>query len=185
MSDIADRLRAALADRYLIEEEIGRGGAATVYLAEDLKHARKVAIKVLRPGTRRATSRSASCGRSGSPPAWPIRRSCRCTTRASADGLLYFVMPYAGCETLRDRLDARGAAAGRRGAPHHPGGGRRRSATPTGSASSTATSSRRTSCCRKASRSSPISASPRRSPPPAATTSTSPTMASRSARRRT
>ena len=49
--DIPARLRTALGDRYLIEEEIGRGGAATVYLAEDLKHARKVAIKVLRPDT--------------------------------------------------------------------------------------------------------------------------------------
>src|SRR6266478_8710578 len=49
--DIATRLRVALGDRYLIEEEIGRGGAATVYLAEDVKHARKVAIKVLRPDT--------------------------------------------------------------------------------------------------------------------------------------
>ena len=51
VSDIATRLRAALGDRYLIEDEIGRGGAATVYLAEDVKHERKVAIKVLRPDT--------------------------------------------------------------------------------------------------------------------------------------
>ena len=54
MSDITARLRKALGDRYLIEEEIGRGGVATVYLAEDVKHARKVAIKVLRPDTRPA-----------------------------------------------------------------------------------------------------------------------------------
>ncbi|MFL5506256.1 MAG: protein kinase domain-containing protein, partial [Gemmatimonadales bacterium] len=44
-----DRLRAALADRYRLERELGQGGMATVYLAEDLKHARKVAIKVLHP----------------------------------------------------------------------------------------------------------------------------------------
>ncbi len=44
-----DRLRAALSDRYTIEREIGAGGMATVYLAEDLKHHRKVAVKVLRP----------------------------------------------------------------------------------------------------------------------------------------
>ena len=51
MSEIPVRLRDALGDRYLIEDEIGRGGAATVYLAEDLKHGRKVAVKVLRPDT--------------------------------------------------------------------------------------------------------------------------------------
>jgi serine/threonine-protein kinase len=44
-----DRLKQALASRYAMEREIGAGGMATVYLAEDLKHARKVAIKVLRP----------------------------------------------------------------------------------------------------------------------------------------
>jgi serine/threonine protein kinase len=44
-----DRLKAALADRYAVHEELGAGGMATVYLAEDLKHDRKVAIKVLRP----------------------------------------------------------------------------------------------------------------------------------------
>ena len=49
MSDELDRLKAALADKYVIERELGRGGMATVYLAEDLKHHRKVAVKVLRP----------------------------------------------------------------------------------------------------------------------------------------
>ena len=49
MEDVLDRVKAALADRFAIDREIGRGGMATVYLAEDLKHHRKVAIKVLRP----------------------------------------------------------------------------------------------------------------------------------------
>ena len=49
MSDSLERLAAALADRYTIERELGVGGMATVYLAEDLKHKRKVAVKVLRP----------------------------------------------------------------------------------------------------------------------------------------
>ncbi len=49
MSDLLDRLKTALADRYAIQEELGAGGMATVYLAEDLKHHRKVAVKVLRP----------------------------------------------------------------------------------------------------------------------------------------
>ncbi len=48
MTDL-DRLKAALKDRYAIQEELGAGGMATVYLAEDLKHHRKVAVKVLRP----------------------------------------------------------------------------------------------------------------------------------------
>ncbi len=49
MPDTFERLKAALADRYAIERELGSGGMATVYLAEDLKHHRKVAVKVLRP----------------------------------------------------------------------------------------------------------------------------------------
>ncbi len=49
MTTVLERLSAALADRYTIEHEIGAGGMATVYLAEDLKHHRKVAVKVLRP----------------------------------------------------------------------------------------------------------------------------------------
>ena len=49
MTDTFDRLKTALADRYTIEEEVGAGGMATVYLAEDLKHRRQVAVKVLRP----------------------------------------------------------------------------------------------------------------------------------------
>ncbi len=49
MADILDRLKAALADRHRIERELGSGGMATVYLAHDRKHERKVAVKVLRP----------------------------------------------------------------------------------------------------------------------------------------
>jgi len=49
MTEVTDGLRAALADRYTVQEELGRGGMATVYLAEDLKHHRQLAIKVLHP----------------------------------------------------------------------------------------------------------------------------------------
>ena len=48
MADLLEQLKAALADRYVIDREIGRGGMATVYLAEDLKHDRKVALKQVR-----------------------------------------------------------------------------------------------------------------------------------------
>src|SRR5215211_5980988 len=109
VSDITDRLRTALSDRYLIEEEIGRGGTATVYLAEDVKHARKVAIKVLRPDTsaggyepQRFLREIRIAARLSHPQILPLHDSGEC------DGLLYFVMPYAGCETLRDRLAREG-----------------------------------------------------------------------------
>ncbi len=49
MTEITAKLSTALADRYRIESHLGEGGMATVYLAEDLKHERKVAVKVLRP----------------------------------------------------------------------------------------------------------------------------------------
>ena len=54
MADPISRLNTALADRYQIERRLGEGGMATVYLAEDLMHKRKVAVKVLRPRTRTA-----------------------------------------------------------------------------------------------------------------------------------
>jgi serine/threonine-protein kinase len=106
--DITARLRDALGDRYLIEDEIGRGGAATVYLAEDLKHARKVAIKVLRPGgpagyePQRFLREIRIAARLAHPQILPLHDSGEC------DGLLYFVMPYAGCESLRGRLEREG-----------------------------------------------------------------------------
>ncbi len=62
MPDLLDRLKTALADRYAIEREIGAGGMATVYLAEDLKHHRKVAVKVLRPRAVRSFSAVACSG---------------------------------------------------------------------------------------------------------------------------
>jgi eukaryotic-like serine/threonine-protein kinase len=105
-----DRLRAAVADRYRIEEEIGHGGMAAVYLAEDLKHARKVAIKVLVPSgsaqpyePQRFLREIRIAARLSHPQILPLHDS------GEFDGMLYFVMPYAGCETLRDRLTREGA----------------------------------------------------------------------------
>src|SRR5215210_1001714 len=109
MTAVPEQLRAAVADRYRIEEEIGRGGMAAVYLAEDLKHGRKVAIKVLLSGPgqayepQRFLREIRIAARLSHPQILPVHDSGEC------DGLLYFVMPYAGCETLRDRLGREGA----------------------------------------------------------------------------
>ena len=84
MSDTPlQQLTAALADRYRVLREIGRGGMATVYLADDPKHRRQVAIKVFEPELA-AVARSwiGFSGRSSSPPASPIRTSFRSTIPA-------------------------------------------------------------------------------------------------------
>ena len=101
-----DRLTAALADRYRIERELGAGGMATVYLAEDLKHHRRVALKVLRPELAAALGperflREIEITAQLSAPAHPAAA----TTRARPAGLLYYVMPYVEGESLRDRLE--------------------------------------------------------------------------------
>jgi serine/threonine protein kinase/tetratricopeptide (TPR) repeat protein len=107
---VPERLRAAVADRYRIEEEIGRGGMASVYLAEDLKHGRKVALKVLFPDgnaqgyePQRFLREIRIAARLSHPQILPLHDS------GEFDGLLYFVMPYAGCESLRDRLTREGS----------------------------------------------------------------------------
>jgi TolB-like protein/Flp pilus assembly protein TadD len=106
---VPEHLREAVADRYRIEEEIGRGGMAAVYLAEDLKHGRKVAIKVLLPTTsqgyepQRFLREIRIAARLSHPQILPLHDSGEC------DGLLYFVMPYAGCESLRDLLVREGS----------------------------------------------------------------------------
>ncbi|MGD8869360.1 MAG: serine/threonine-protein kinase, partial [Gemmatimonadales bacterium] len=105
MADDTDRLSAALADRYRIEREIGAGGMATVYLAEDLKHDRKVALKVLRPelaavlGADRFVQEIKTTASLQHPHILPLFDS------GQADGFLYYVMPYIEGETLRDKLD--------------------------------------------------------------------------------
>ena len=101
---MAPDVRAALAGRYAIERELGRGGMATVYLAEDLKHHRPVAIKVLAPEVAAAVGRErflreiATAARLSHPHILPLHDS------GEADGVLYFVMPYVEGESLRDRL---------------------------------------------------------------------------------
>ncbi|HWG52777.1 MAG TPA: protein kinase, partial [Gemmatimonadaceae bacterium] len=105
MISIPDRLSAALSDRYTIERELGAGGMATVYLAEDVKHHRKVAIKVLHAelsailGPERFLKEIELTANLQHPHILPLFDS------GSADGLLYYVMPYVEGETLRHRLD--------------------------------------------------------------------------------
>jgi serine/threonine-protein kinase len=100
-----DRLRASLADRYDLERELGRGGMATVYLARDRKHDREVAVKVVRPevsaviGAERFLQEIKLTAHLQHPHILPLYDS------ASAEGLLYYVMPYVAGESLRARLD--------------------------------------------------------------------------------
>ena len=100
-----DRLKASLADRYRIERELGQGGMATVYLAEDLKHDRKVALKVLRPelaaviGAERFVVEIKTTAALSHPHILPLFDS------GTADGFLYYVMPFIDGETLRSKLD--------------------------------------------------------------------------------
>src|SRR5213593_35675 len=128
MADQLASLQAALADRYTIERELGRGGMATVYLAQDRKHHRQVAIKVLKPELAAALGperflrgvdlaekplRAERCGQLG-----PERFLREIDTAArlnhphilplhdsgEAEGFLFYVMPYVEGESLRDRL---------------------------------------------------------------------------------
>ncbi len=105
MSDTFERLKAALADRYAIEHELGSGGMATVYLAEDLKHERKVAVKVLRPdlaaalGSERFLREIKIAAQLHHPHILPLHDS------GEAHGFLYYVMPFVEGESLRDRLN--------------------------------------------------------------------------------
>jgi len=109
-----NRLTAALADRYRIERELGQGGMATVYLAHDLKHDRKVAIKVLRPdlaaslGADRFLSEIRTVAALSHPNILPLFDSGAASTPDSLtthdSRLLYYVMPFIEGETLRSRM---------------------------------------------------------------------------------
>jgi eukaryotic-like serine/threonine-protein kinase len=104
MADDAVRLEAALSDRYRIDREAGAGGMATVYLAEDLRHRRRVALKVLRPelaailGPERFLAEINVTANLQHPHLLPLFDS------GEADGLLFYVMPFVEGETLRARL---------------------------------------------------------------------------------
>src|SRR5688572_14704207 len=100
-----ETLKAALADRYEIDREIGSGGMATVYLARDLRHQREVALKVLKPelgavlGTDRFLSEIRVTANLQHPNLLPLFDS------GEAGGLLFYVMPFVRGETLRAKID--------------------------------------------------------------------------------
>ncbi|MBI4502863.1 MAG: serine/threonine-protein kinase [Gemmatimonadetes bacterium] len=105
MSDILERLKKALADRYTIERELGRGGMATVYLAHDPRNSRKVALKVLHPelaailGADRFLEEIRVTANLQHPHILPLFDS------GEANGLVFYVMPYVEGESLRRKLN--------------------------------------------------------------------------------
>ena len=105
MSDPVTRLNVALEGRYAIERELGEGGMATVYLADDLKHQRKVALKVLKPelaavvGAERFLAEITTTASLTHPHILPLHDS------GEADSFLFYVMPHIEGESLRERID--------------------------------------------------------------------------------
>jgi serine/threonine-protein kinase len=105
MSDPVTRLNAALEGRYAIERELGEGGMATVYLADDLKHERKVALKVLKPelaavvGAERFLAEIKTTANLQHPHILPLFDS------GEAASFLFYVMPHIQGESLRERID--------------------------------------------------------------------------------
>jgi serine/threonine-protein kinase len=104
MTTSLERVRSALAPRYVVQRELGAGGMAVVYLAEDPRHERPVAVKVMRSelaaalGPERFLREIRIAARLRHPHIVPLYDS------GEADGLLYYVMPYVQGESLRDRL---------------------------------------------------------------------------------
>jgi serine/threonine protein kinase len=102
--ELQEQLATALGDRYRVERELGHGGMAVVFLAEDLKHRRPVAIKVLKPelsavlGSERFLREIAIAATLQHPHILPLYDS------GQAGGLLYYVMPFVEGESLRQRL---------------------------------------------------------------------------------
>jgi serine/threonine-protein kinase len=105
MKDPLDRLKSALGGSYAIQEEVGAGGMATVYLAHDVRHDRKVALKVLRPelaaviGADRFLAEIKTTANLQHPHILPLHDS------GEVDGTVFYVMPFVEGESLRDRLN--------------------------------------------------------------------------------
>jgi len=116
MPELFDRLKTALSDKYTIEHELGAGGMATVYLAHDLKHDRKVALKVMRPelaevlGGERFIKEITVTAKLQHPRVVALYDS------GEAGGLLYYVMPFVDGESLREKLNREGKLSSREAA---------------------------------------------------------------------
>jgi serine/threonine protein kinase len=108
MPTLGERLARSLAERYSIERQVGEGGMATVFLARDIRHDRRVAIKVLREdvaermGAERFLREIRTTATLNHPHIVPLHDS------GEADGIVYYVMPFVDGESLRDRLDREG-----------------------------------------------------------------------------
>ena len=100
-----ERLESALDGKYRIERKLGEGGMASVYLAEDIKHKRKIALKILKPelaaviGAERFLSEIRTTANLQHPHILALFDS------GSADGFLYYVMPFIDGETIREKID--------------------------------------------------------------------------------
>jgi serine/threonine-protein kinase len=105
MIEITPRLKTALADRYRIERPLGEGGMATVYLAEDLKHRRKVAVKVLKPELAAILGAERFLKEIEVTANLQHANILALYDSGEADTFLYYVMPFIEGESLRDRLD--------------------------------------------------------------------------------
>jgi serine/threonine protein kinase len=158
MADTLETVQAAIGDNYRLIRAIGRGGMATVYLAEDVKHHRKVAVKVLKPelaealgGDRFLQEIEIAAGLTH-PHILPLHDSC------DVEGCLHYVMPFVDGESLRGLMNrSRRCSWYKKWLAHSP--------MHTDKEWYTGTSSRRTFCCRRATRSWPTSVSPRLSVP--------------------
>ena len=137
MTSVQGRLQGSLAERYTIEHEVGRGGMATVFLAQDLRHGRPVALKVLHPelamslGSERFLREIQIAARLQHPHIVPLYDS------GQAGELLYYVMPFIEGESLRQLLERRTQCGSRALSP-------RRSTMPIARRSCIATSSPKT-----------------------------------------
>ena len=108
MTDQLDRLKSALSGRYAIERAIGSGGMATVYLAVDLKHGRRVAVKVLQPQLAAALGVERFLQEIRFTASLTHPHILTLIDSGEADGFLYYVMPYVEGETLRERMTREG-----------------------------------------------------------------------------
>ena len=108
MPDLMERLKSALIDRYAVERAIGRGGMAAVYLAEDVKHDRMVAIKVLHPELAAAVGGDRFLREIQIAAKLEHPHILALIDSGEADGLPYYVMPYVQGESLKERMAREG-----------------------------------------------------------------------------